>query len=36
VQCAEAVAWLTGKEPFLAGRMLVVDLQQGIFEKLDL
>ncbi len=32
VQCAEAVALLTGLEPWLAGKMLLVDLRQGLFE----
>ncbi|GAU08008.1 HesA/MoeB/ThiF family protein [Desulfoplanes formicivorans] len=36
VQCAETVAWLTGKEPFLAGKMIIVDLRNGLFERLDL
>jgi molybdopterin/thiamine biosynthesis adenylyltransferase len=36
VQCAETIAWLTGRQPALAGRMLIVDLQQGIYEPLDL
>jgi molybdopterin/thiamine biosynthesis adenylyltransferase len=36
VQCAEAIAWLIGKRPVLAGRMLVVDLQKGAFEIIDL
>ena len=32
VQCAEVVAWLTGRQPCLAGRMLIADLRQGSFE----
>ncbi len=35
VQCAEAISFLTGKHPALAGRMLIIDLQKGTFDTLD-
>ncbi|WP_462324161.1 HesA/MoeB/ThiF family protein [Desulfoplanes sp.] len=36
VQCAEAVACLTGEQPCLSGKLLVVDLRQGSFETVEL
>jgi molybdopterin/thiamine biosynthesis adenylyltransferase len=35
VQCAETIAFLTGKQPALAGRMLIIDLQKATFDTLD-
>jgi molybdopterin/thiamine biosynthesis adenylyltransferase len=35
VQCAETIAFLTGKQPALAGRMLIIDLQKATFDILD-